>query len=560
MQRSAPQLRQVVATAFAVAASTLRLAAQAIPEAGVSQTVIFPSAAALDGEVINRSPLAWTTADGNGATEDFLLSYSDASGVAPVGQLVTAGGTILGFPGDIVRVGSLAYGVDTNLRFLYTVDLGTALCTKVGAAYSSVYTTVYSLAYDAPHDRLFAVDLSHKQLLLFNRSTGFPTPIGSGTLGGYPQVRSLAYRASNDRLYAVDQSTSMLLQIDPTTGAVTPVVTVTPVLNARIEELEFWGDDLYGVLGGLSSGVLVNGQLVRIDLGSGVLTDVGPQIPYCSPHCLLLTSVPETSLWSLQSGPGQATFADPTQLDTTVSFSTPGVYTLELSVFSPGGSISDSLTVISDGCPNDPSKIVPGVCGCGVPDTDADGDGWLDCVDNCATIYNPDQADADGDGLGDACESGFNGSAFCAGDGSASSCPCLAFGGPGQGCRNSTGVGAVLANTGGASIALDDAMLVTTQLPPDKQGLVFMGSGMKNGGLGTPFADGLKCVSGNIHRFHVTTASAQGQITLAHPVAASGSLLAAGSTWYFQTWYRDSANPCGHKTNLSNGWRLTFAP
>ncbi|MFZ9915393.1 MAG: lamin tail domain-containing protein, partial [Phycisphaerales bacterium] len=36
-----------------------------------------------------------------------------------------------------------------------------------------------------------------------------------------------------------------------------------------------------------------------------------------------------------------------------------------------------------DGCPNDPGKIEPGDCGCGVPDADSDGDFLPDCVDGC---------------------------------------------------------------------------------------------------------------------------------------------------------------------------------
>jgi hypothetical protein len=35
-----------------------------------------------------------------------------------------------------------------------------------------------------------------------------------------------------------------------------------------------------------------------------------------------------------------------------------------------------------DECPQDPAKVLPGVCGCGVPDVDANGNGPLDCLLN----------------------------------------------------------------------------------------------------------------------------------------------------------------------------------
>jgi hypothetical protein len=85
---------------------------------------------------------------------------------------------------------------------------------------------------------------------------------------------------------------------------------------------------------------------------------------------------------------------------------------------------SDGTPDCNDGCPTDPSKNALGICGCGVADTDSDGDGTPNCndacpndpqndvdgdgvcgnVDNCPDDSNSDQADADGDGIGDVCE------------------------------------------------------------------------------------------------------------------------------------------------------------
>ena len=50
-----------------------------------------------------------------------------------------------------------------------------------------------------------------------------------------------------------------------------------------------------------------------------------------------------------------------------------------------GGGIDLSIEteVVQDLCPADPSKLEPGICGCGIPDVDTDGDGFADCVDVC---------------------------------------------------------------------------------------------------------------------------------------------------------------------------------
>jgi hypothetical protein len=79
-------------------------------------------------------------------------------------------------------------------------------------------------------------------------------------------------------------------------------------------------------------------------------------------------------------------------------------------VTNPGQSDGDGDATgdACDGCATDGGKASPGVCGCGVPDDDVDGDGVLGCLDNCPIDANPAQADTDNDGVGDVCD------VFCA--------------------------------------------------------------------------------------------------------------------------------------------------
>ena len=52
----------------------------------------------------------------------------------------------------------------------------------------------------------------------------------------------------------------------------------------------------------------------------------------------------------------------------------------------------DGTPDCNDGCPNDPAKTAPGICGCGVADTDTDGDGITGLQDRCLMIHKrPDR-------------------------------------------------------------------------------------------------------------------------------------------------------------------------
>lgn len=148
---------------------------------------------------------------------------------------------------------------------------------------------------------------------------------------------------------------------------------------------------------------------------------------------------------------------------------------------------------------------------------------------------------------------------FCAGDGTAADCPCDNFGATGQGCENSTSAGGELFATGSVEIASDDLVFHAVGLPANQPALLFYGTAWVEGGDGSPFGDGLRCVGGQVVRLGVDTADAEGN-------AIWGPGLAALKGWdesdqfAFQGWYRDPSGPCQTGFNLTNALDVVFEP
>lgn len=128
---------------------------------------------------------------------------------------------------------------------------------------------------------------------------------------------------------------------------------------------------------------------------------------------------------------------------------------------------------------------------------------------------------------------------------------------------NSSGPGAFMACHGSTSIADNDFWLHSSGSTPNNFGRYFYGPGQQQ----LPFGNGFLCVDpGATGLFRLNppiaadgTGYIERRVDFSAPPAGGGDgAIEAGSTWYFQLWYRDPAAGTGF--NLSDGLSVTFCP
>lgn len=126
---------------------------------------------------------------------------------------------------------------------------------------------------------------------------------------------------------------------------------------------------------------------------------------------------------------------------------------------------------------------------------------------------------------------------------------------------NSTGRAAELRATGSPRIADNDLHLLCEHVPAGQPGIFYYGGAKAN----VPFGNGTRCVaagSAGLFRLPVTFASAEERLELVPDLTDppnSVGQVTAGSTWYYQAWFRDPAAG-GSTFDFSQGLALTFQP
>lgn len=192
-----------------------------------------------------------------------------------------------------------------------------------------------------------------------------------------------------------------------------------------------------------------------------------------------------------------------------------------------------------------------------VPFFDCNGNGIEDALD----IRLFGAADVNNDGIPDVCQVPMSYTQFCFCPNTVAPC---GNGDSTAGCANSTGVGARIIPSGSTSVALDDLVLTTTQLPTFKQLILMMSANLV---APLPFYDGRRCLVSPIARIGPANSGPTGTISFgpglsAYSIANFPALnwILPGTTFGFQTWYRDPTGPCGSGANVSSAVAASFAP
>jgi len=137
-------------------------------------------------------------------------------------------------------------------------------------------------------------------------------------------------------------------------------------------------------------------------------------------------------------------------------------------------------------------------------------------------------------------------------------CPCAnPPGSPVRGCENSAATGGARLFVGGyASITADTLLLQTSGQLPSGFSVVLQGNAVDTAGL--VFGEGVRCVTGALKRLQTENAVngaivyPDGGETLVAAMSASlGDPIGAGSTRWYQVYYRDPSLPCAFELNFN---------
>jgi hypothetical protein len=219
------------------------------------------------------SPIIYGSAySGSGGPATLYTINPNTGAATPVGAIGFKQVSALDFDPSNGRL----YGVATDANgnpLLLTINTATGAGTEVGSL-GAFRDLSQDIAFRPSDSTLFSYNVG--KIFTIDPTTGNATFVGDDP-NGFPDGNGLAF-SSSGTLYTADQTDLRI--IDQTTGNITHLVNLNyPLGSSRANgmKFDFSTDTLYAsVVAGNRSGT--NNYFATIDIGSGIVTEIGPTV------------------------------------------------------------------------------------------------------------------------------------------------------------------------------------------------------------------------------------------------------------------------------------------
>ncbi|MCB9914606.1 MAG: hypothetical protein H6828_05585 [Planctomycetes bacterium] len=177
-------------------------------------------------------------------------------------------------------------------------------------------------------------------------------------------------------------------------------------------------------------------------------------------------------------------------------------------------------------------------------------------LENYVHVFQTSGVDCNNNGVPDTCDIALGISSDLNANGLPDECDGTAWDSVCSSGANSTGAPAVMGATGSTSVGGNNLQLSASPVP-NQPGIFYYGPGQ----AAVPFGNGIRCVSAPFQRLAITVATGNTLsygLDVNNPPTMAGAIN-AGSTWYFQAWFRDP-QAGGAGFDLSDALKITFVP
>jgi len=374
------------------------------------------------GDAVRAGRFLYVTSQGTNHVSGFTVDpASGALTAIPGAAPLVVGGWPSGMAVSADRRFLYVANAFSNSVSRFTIDAETG---ALGSRTDVAATAASSLCLSPDGRLLFATGGMTLARFRVDPATGDLTPLGEDATA---VVRQCTFDPTGTRFYArAALWTAQWIagwDVDPVTGAIgnprswnTSTGTVTDLLMNRAGTRLYVtaGDDVVVFAVGSDGSLTETGAVPSAPFAAHMVMDPDEELLFVSEDQWYFGTGAKTGVYRVDAASGA--LAEATDLGSPYEFDVPGTTWRYGGIVVFTNADEDARFDDEDNCPTAANDGQDDADGDGVGDAcdvcpaiaddqlDVDGDGVGDACDNCATVANADQADGEDDGIGDACD------------------------------------------------------------------------------------------------------------------------------------------------------------